>query len=158
MTNLERLTEEQLGKLTKEQKAKVNDLTEEKFEELTQFLTYIDLLASVNEGLLATRAAELDLAEEDKTLRDEDWIVLNLYHENKFSIKEIVLKGEEVTFHVEAEFELKDDETGEEETIQAELAVIYNFISNQVVNGDSWLNFKNSDKIKDASIFSNPVA
>ena len=112
----------------------------------------------MNEGLLAIRETELGLAEEDKTLRDEDWIVLNLFHENKFSIVGIVLKGEEVTFHVESEFEIEDDETGEKEVIQAEMAVIYNFIGNQVVNGDSWLNFKNSDRIKDASIFTNPVA
>ncbi len=158
MTNLERLTEEQLGKLTVEQQGKVNTLTEEKLEELTNFLTYTNLLSSVNEGLLAIRETELGLAEEDKTLRDEDWIVLNLFHENKFSIVGIVLKGEEVTFHVESEFEIEDDETGEKEVIQAEMAVIYNFIGNQVVNGDSWLNFKNSDRIKDASIFTNPVA
>ena len=96
MTNLERLTEEQLGKLTVEQQGKVNTLTEEKLEELTNFLTYTNLLSSVNEGLLAIRETELGLAEEDKTLRDEDWIVLNLFHENKFSIVGIVLKGEEV--------------------------------------------------------------
>ena len=84
MTNLERLTEEQLEKLTVEQQGKVNTLTEEKLEELTNFLTYTNLLSSVNEGLLAIRETELGLAEEDKTLRDEDWIVLDLFHENKF--------------------------------------------------------------------------
>ena len=52
-------------------------------------------------------------------------------------------------------YEIEDDETKEKEKVKAEIAVIYNYITNTVEDIDSWLNFKNSDKYKDAAIYNN---
>ena len=85
MTKFELLAGEQetfATKLTGAQKEKLETLTETQVEELKTFAQYATLLATVNENLLTIRAAELELKEEDKTLRDEDWAVLNLYHDN----------------------------------------------------------------------------
>ena len=149
MTKFELLAGEQetfATKLTGAQKEKLETLTEEQIEELKTFAQYATLLATVNENLLVIRAAELELKEEDKTLRDEDWAVLNLYHDNEFDIASVSVKGEELSFHVKADFEIEDDETKEKEKVKAEIAVIYNYITNTVEDIDSWLNFKNSDK------------
>ncbi len=158
MTKFELLAGEQetfATKLTGAQKEKLETLTEAQVEELKTFAQYATLLATVNENLLTIRAAELELKEEDKTLRDEDWAVLNLYHDNEFDIASISIKGEELSFHVKADFEIEDDETKEKEKVKAEIAVIYNYITNTVEDIDSWLNFKNSDKYKDAAVYNN---
>lgn len=127
----------------------------EKESELEMFFNYNEMMDQVNENLLVLREQDINLPEEQKTLTDDDWVLLNVYHDNDFKLKEVAVGSEDVGFHILANMKLTDDETNLEEDAEADIVVVYDYISSKVKMAESWLNYSSRDEFSQKTIYRN---
>lgn len=130
----------------------------EKEAELEMLFNYHEMMDQVNENLLVLREQDIlipDDKPELKVLTDDDWVLLNVYHDNNFNLKEVAVGSEDVGFHILAKFMLTDDETNLEEEAEADIVVVYDYIASKIKMTESWLNYSSRDEFKDKTIYKN---